>query len=243
MPQSKPERTQPICALRVNRLTQAPPERLLPKCIGSTEALMRKSLSAGLILIAATIATPLSAQQQLSGPPQETTVTPLSATAANILVRAAEDPQSNGTPDPALLKAVVTWLTTEFDLAPSDTLPRVKLESPAAITQRRHQDTAASGLPVSDAGRETIAIFDSSEDTIYLPNGWSEYSPTDLSVLVHEMVHHLQTAAKTRFECPQAREQLAYTAQQRWLERFGRNLMDDFQLDPFTILVTTRCMF
>jgi hypothetical protein len=46
------------------------------------------------------------------------------------------------------------------------------------------------------------------------------------------MVHHLQNlqnVAKTKFECPQARKQLAYAAQQRWLGLFGRTLVVRFQ--------------
>ena len=95
----------------------------------------------------------------------------------------------------------------------------------------------------ADSGRETVAVYDSTERTIYLPEDWKGESPAEVSILVHEMVHHLQTLAGTKFECPQAREQLAYAAQQRWLGLFGHNLEDDFQLDPFTLLVTTRCMF
>jgi hypothetical protein len=45
--------------------------------------------------------------------------------------------------------------------------------------------------------------------TIYLPKNWTGSTPAELSVLVHEMVHHLQGATKTKYECPQAREQLA----------------------------------
>jgi hypothetical protein len=47
--------------------------------------------------------------------------------------------------------------------------------------------------------------------------------------------------AKVKFECPQAREQLAYAAQDRWLGLFGRNLLDEFEIDGFTLLVSTRC--
>ena len=81
------------------------------------------------------------------------------------------------------------------------------------------------------------------EATIYLPADWTGSTPAEVSVLVHEMVHHLQNVANTKFECPQAREQLAYAAQQRWLGLFDRTLEDEFQLDPFTLLVTTRCMY
>ena len=56
------------------------------------------------------------------------------------------------------------------------------------------------------------------------------------------MVHHLQNAAGLKYECPQAREQQAYAAQQRWLGLFGSDLRKEFELDAMTLLVRTRCM-
>ena len=57
-----------------------------------------------------------------------------------------------------------------------------------------------------------------------------------------EMVHHLQNAGGLRYECAQAREALAYQAQDRWLALFGHSLEQDFDLDGFSLLVKTRCM-
>ena len=69
-----------------------------------------------------------------------------------------------------------------------------------------------------------------------------EARAAELSVLVHETVHHLQHLAGTRFECAQASETLAYAAQEKWLALFGRSLESEFEIDPFTRLVSTRCM-
>ena len=57
------------------------------------------------------------------------------------------------------------------------------------------------------------------------------------------MVHHLQNVGKLKFECPQEREQLAYKAQEKWLGLFGRDLLSDFEIDRFTLLVSTKCMY
>ena len=63
----------------------------------------------------------------------------------------------------------------------------------------------------------------------------------EVSVLVHEVVHHLQTSAKLTYECPAARERLAYAAQEKWLGLFGRSLESDFEIDAFTLKVSTMC--
>jgi hypothetical protein len=55
------------------------------------------------------------------------------------------------------------------------------------------------------------------------------------------MVHHAQNLAGAKFECPQAREKLAYEAQGRWLEQKGSDLAQAFGIDGFTLLVLTNC--
>jgi len=57
------------------------------------------------------------------------------------------------------------------------------------------------------------------------------------------MVHHLQNVGQLKFECPQAREEIAYKAQNQWLGLFGHDLEQDFQLDGFSILVKTKCFY
>jgi hypothetical protein len=53
------------------------------------------------------------------------------------------------------------------------------------------------------------------------------------------MVHHLQNKAHLKYERQGAREGLAYTAQTKWLNLFNRSLEPEFQIDPFTLKVST----
>jgi Domain of unknown function (DUF6647) len=205
------------------------------------ENLMRNLLLAGLIISAAMVcgSAPLHAQ---SPPPNlETTIKALPQPGS----RAAGELRPHDPHSTALLRSIVIWLSMNFDLAPTDALPRIAHESPTAMASRRYRSLPGSdSQPGSsaDTGQETVALYDDRDNTIYLPTSWTGRTPAEVSVLVHEMVHHLQNQAKTKFECPQAREQLAYQAQQKWLGLFGRNLNDEFQIDPFTLLVMTRCM-
>jgi hypothetical protein len=66
-------------------------------------------------------------------------------------------------------------------------------------------------------------------------------SSAEMSVLVHEMVHHLQNQVQLKYRCPQEREKLAYAAQDRWLSHVGTSLEKEFGIDPFTLLVKTNC--
>jgi hypothetical protein len=97
-------------------------------------------------------------------------------------------------------------------------------------------------MPAPAAIARTVAIYEDSEKTIYLTEDWRGDSAADISVVVHEMVHHLQNIAQMRFECTRAREATAYEAQERWLQQHGRSLRADFDIDPFTVLVHAMCL-
>ena len=150
-------------------------------------------------------------------------------------------------PAPELLKAIVTWLASEFQLPQQTAYPSIRFESSARITAFRHtgllSDDPRNTAAIPKGQREVVAAYDPLSQTILLPESWTGGTPAELSILVHEMVHHLQNVARTRYACPQASEELAYAAQERWLRLFGRNLAADFEIDGFTLLASTTCMY
>lgn len=149
----------------------------------------------------------------------------------------------------ALLTAIALWLSANFNLPPLSEQPNVELVSQVRIMAIRHQafniekrQDVAAMPPVSDP-RATVAIYDDSNRTIYLPLTWTGSTAAELSMLVHEMVHHLQNLGGIKYECPAAREQLAYLAQDKWLGLFGQDLEQAFEIDKFTLKVSTSCGF
>ena len=153
----------------------------------------------------------------------------------------------------ALLTAVVTWIAANFDLPRDYDHPQVKLVPAVEITllryqaftpaQRREVPSSPREIAAGSHPREVVAVYDDRTKTVFLPDTWTGATPADLSVLVHEMVHHLQNSAHMKYECPGAREQLAYAAQDKWLKLFGRDLASEFDIDAFTLKVTTTCGF
>ena len=145
-----------------------------------------------------------------------------------------------------LLTAIVLWLSANFGLPASFDFPRIEMRPPREIVALRYRGLASAqqpGVPPSGpSSAEILAIYDDAARTIYLPENWRGRSPAELSILVHEMVHHLQNVGSLKFECPQAREQVAYQAQEKWLGLFGRDLARDFELDPLSVFVKTRCL-
>jgi hypothetical protein len=110
------------------------------------------------------------------------------------------------------------------------------------MAQIRYRGSAGNQAMPLDMGRDIVAVYDDAKRTIYLPEGWSGVTPAEQSLLVHEMVHHLQNLGNLKYECPEAREKLAFVAQEQWLELFDHTLASEFELDPFTLLVRTSCL-
>lgn len=150
--------------------------------------------------------------------------------------------------DPSLQEEIAIWLSQNFNLPVGQPLPRIELVPPARIAAIRYRGLQPQGPSSEHAGQAArraqniVAVFDDKQQTIYLPEGWRGDSPAEQSVLVHEMVHYLQGRAGMKYECPQAREKLAYQAQDEWLNRFGLTLESEFEIDPFSRLVHTNCM-
>lgn len=151
-----------------------------------------------------------------------------------------------------LLTVLVTWLSLNFGLPATGEHPRLEIVPPARMAEVRYSRIATSvpGPIATGAGPSALsekhhgvfAIYDDASRTIFLPENWTGASPADMSVLVHELVHHLQNAGGLTYDCGGAREKPAYRAQAAWLELFGKNLADEFELDPMTILVRTNCL-
>ena len=143
----------------------------------------------------------------------------------------------------ALLTVIVLWLSTNFPLPANVNHPNIKFvtaaEMVAPLNKNQQQRTNVSSVENS---WDIVSLYSNEAKTIYLMDGWTGTTPAELSILVHEMVHHLQNVGQLKFACPEEREELAYKAQESWLHLFGSDLEHDFQMDPFTILVKSKCL-
>lgn len=147
----------------------------------------------------------------------------------------------------ALLTTIVLWLSLNFDLPAVYDPPKVLFVNIEQIAAKRYAgllkpDSAIGGVQHKTNDFTVVAFYDMQQRTIYLPEGWTGKTAAESSMLVHEMVHHLQTLAGLKYACPQERERLAYEAQEKWLGLMGRSIQSEFEIDPFTLLVATRCL-
>jgi hypothetical protein len=148
----------------------------------------------------------------------------------------------------ALLTAIEKWLSSQFGFPDIPEHPRIEFVPSTKIVSLRFSSLLSDpGAEVAPNDRalsfqyETVAVYQDPTRTIYLPEGWTGNTAAELSVLVHEVVHHFQNVLGLKYECMQEREKLAYIAQDRWLAQFGHTLESAFHIDAFSLLVKTRC--
>ena len=146
---------------------------------------------------------------------------------------------------------ILAWLAAKLESPPTLELPSVELVSPSkllairlgglAINQQEPKSEPNQPQPPLNISGDIAAVYHTAKRTIFLPEEWNGKSHAETSVLVHEMVHHLQNVGGLKYPCPDAREKPAYLAQDQWLRRFGSDLETAFGIDLFTVLVRSAC--
>jgi hypothetical protein len=209
------------------------------------QSLMFKPLFCGAALAVLAIAGPAQAQ---SAPPDAAPRAPLTIERQTVTIPGTDYEVVYHSPagSPAapsrrdgLLTAIETWLSAAFDLPATHDHPRIVLAPAATMAALRYRSLLSAASVT--AQHDVMGLYVDAENTIYLPQDWTGDTPGELSVLVHEMVHHLQKLGGLTYECPQGREKLAYVAQNRWLWLSGQDLASEFAIDPFSLLVKTNC--
>jgi len=152
-------------------------------------------------------------------------------------------------PNAALLSEIAHWLNENLNLAGSVRHPRVEIVPVKQILFLRYRaftaDKQSEILAAYEKGhgRPVAAVYNPHTATISLAEGWTGGTTAEISILVHEMVHHLQHQARLSYACPEESEKLAYAAQEKWLAQSGLTLESEFGLDPFTLLATSLCPY
>lgn len=123
-------------------------------------------------------------------------------------------------PGGRLLEALAIWVGAKLGQPVPTSLPRLVFKPSNQVAVLRFKQYA-SEMVQQQALPTIISIYDARENTIYLRDTWSGATAADLSVLVHELVHHFQEVHQAKFECEAAREAKAFELQEKWLKLFG----------------------
>ncbi|MBN2906338.1 MAG: hypothetical protein JXJ18_06500 [Rhodobacteraceae bacterium] len=120
------------------------------------------------------------------------------------------------TPVPAaLVRDLLVWIgqATGYDVADS-------LASPPQIGFCQTGDWVDYEQTRVLVEEHLRAVYDWPNRRVLLVAPWAPDDPRDVSILLHELVHHVQLANRT-WECLQAPEWEAYKLQERWLAERG----------------------
>ena len=139
------------------------------------------------------------------------------------------DPKDTS-PGKSRQSAIMHWVVNYLDISEHFDLPCIEYGSPALIAVVRSRN--------SHSKRLEMGAYDDAVNTIYLPEGWTGKTPAETSILVHQMVYHVQNLAGLTYECSWERERLAYSAQEKWLRLHESNLWESFGIDRTIFLLS-----
>mgnify|MGYP002862481764 CR=1 FL=1 len=88
-----------------------------------------------------------------------------------------------------------------------------------------------------------LALYDPEKKTIILQKGWTSDTIPGRSILVHELVHHMQymSGQISKFKCQGKIEKEAYDVQNKWLEPYGLDVHKALKIGPLFLFMATQC--
>ncbi len=141
-----------------------------------------------------------------------------------------------------LLQALMIWASAQTGLPPAEELPEIQIADQCQI-ERIYYDDANKNC--QDSAMRIQAIYDPRDSRMILPDSWSEKSIYDVSMLVHEIVHHLQAEAgitPSTVACSGSEiEKPAYDAQIAWLEAAGLDAFETMGINKLAYRLLTMC--
>ena len=135
-----------------------------------------------------------------------------------------------------ILAALMLWIAANSPLAATTELPTVQRMGAVelACTMERVNPCEESEL---DRTVIWYAFYNLSIRSIVLSEIVDTESLLGESILLHELVHHMQSAAGQHYEI----QCQAYQLQDKWLTEHGSSLQAIFNADPFWALTVTLC--
>lgn len=118
-----------------------------------------------------------------------------------------------------LIATYLAWIVAQTGLFVPDH-PRIHFVTSTEMAVRY-------GSP-ENSGLDLQALYDHSDGSIYLPQGWRPDDLRQKSTLLHELVHHVQRSNNIVLPCMAAYERQAYELQIKWLRQEG--VTDPYEL-------------
>jgi len=132
---------------------------------------------------------------------------------------------------------LMVWISSVSGLSLPEDVPEITRVAPEHMASLAHGAGAAG--PETESGY--LALYHADSQTVLLRRDWDMRDLRDRSILVHELVHHLQANAGRAYVCKGAMEREAYEIQAAWLEARGADLLEVMNMNGLFLYAVTRC--
>lgn len=95
----------------------------------------------------------------------------------------------------------------------------------------------------SNSALETVAMYHKIKHVIVLNKNFDLRNPSDISALLHEMIHHYQAMNKMNYNCSDLREYAAYKLQKKWIEENTKLDFNKVAIGPLIYLTIQHCNY
>ena len=145
-----------------------------------------------------------------------------------------------------LLMTLMLWVSQSMGVIVPTEFPVVQYATSQEMTcMLAGQDPAECDIVLGKDDSKVLALYNPSSRVLLLQEGRDYTTPASISIIVHELVHHIQTANGLTYSCLGKLERAAYDTQIKWLEAHGFDayelLEKDLKLDRMAIFFITVC--
>lgn len=140
-----------------------------------------------------------------------------------------------------LILALMAWASAHTGLPVPTTTPTIIAADRCEIERLYFDDPNRECSDVMSI----VAVYDHRIEAMFLPDTWAPDQLYDISVLLHELVHHMQAAAGITAEtvgCVGAEiEKPAYDAQIAFLRAAGVKPLETMGINDLSYMMLTMC--
>ena len=89
----------------------------------------------------------------------------------------------------------------------------------------------------------TMGLYDHEKKIVYLNHTLKKQNKViHDSVLLHELIHHMQFHNKVKFRCLGELEEIAYMLQDKWLQKKGKkSVFEELEISPLYFYIIIQC--
>ena len=148
-----------------------------------------------------------------------------------------------------ILVSMMIWISSITGLPIPDSLPTItytdgytmkRLLFGCDIDPKQYPEICKNNEPTNE---KTIGLYDHHKKVIHLNPYMNKYDPiVQNSVIVHELVHHMQFAANVPHRCFGELEKVAYETQDAYLIENGKkDIVTELDLSPLYLMMIYSC--